>query len=103
MKIDGKGPGVPSAERLSSPQARDAREAPAAASENRLTDRVEISALGRSKSEGAEDSASVTPVEARRADRLDVIRDRVRSGFYASEEVQFAVAQTIVTRGDHRA
>ena len=103
MKIDGKGPGVPSAERLSASQARDAQEAPASAPDNRPTDRVEISALGRSRSEGSEDSIGVNPVPAKRADRIDVIRDRVRSGFYETDDVQFAVARQIVTRGDHRA
>jgi hypothetical protein len=103
MKIDGKGPGVPSAERVSAPQARDAQETPSPALEVRPTDRVEISALGRSKSESAEESTGVSPVPARRADRLDAIRDRVRSGFYETDAVQFAVARQIVSRGDHRA
>ena len=98
MKIDGKGPGIPSAERVS-PVARDAQGTSWPAPESRQNDRVEISALGRSKSEHAE---GVTPVPASQPDRLDLVRDRVRSGFYASDDVQVAVARQIVARGDHR-
>ena len=102
MKIDGQGSSLPPTERLPAPAARDAQETAPTAPDTRQSDRVEISALGRSKSESVEGRLDIRPVPAHQADRLDLIRDRVRSGFYASDDVQAAVARQIVARGDHR-
>ena len=103
MKIDGQGSSLPPAERVPALPARDGQEAAPTAPDARQTDRVEISALGRSKSESVEGGQlGIRPVPAHRADRFDLIGERVRSGFYASDEVQAAVARQIVARGDHR-
>ena len=102
MKIDGQGSSLPPTERLPAPSAREAQETAPTAPDTRQSDRVEISALGRSKRESVEGQLGIRPVPAHQADRLDQIRDRVRSGFYASDDVQAAVARQIVTRGDHR-
>jgi hypothetical protein len=102
MKIDRQGSSVPPTERLPAPSAREAQETAPTAPDTRQSDRVEISALGRSKSESVEGQRDIHPVPAHQADRLDLIRDRLRSGFYASDDVQAAVARLIVARGDHR-
>jgi hypothetical protein len=105
MKIQGKGPGPTPAERLTGVKPAETTETSRKAAEGKRSDSVEISAAGRAKS-GATDSstaASVAPVPAERADRLELIRERVRSGFYETEEVQYAVAREIVARGEHNA
>ena len=102
MKIDRQGSSLPPTERLPAPSAREAQETAPTAPDTRPSDRVEISALGRSKSESVEGRLGIHPVPADQADRLDQIRDRVRSGFYTSDDVQVAVARQIVARGDHR-
>src|SRR3990172_3951079 len=108
MKIEGKGPAATPAERI---QAIQSREAPAGkqnappSNPSRSSDRVEISAEGRALA-GAEaagvESVGPRPVPVDDPNRIDHVRERVRSGFYMSDEVQAAVARAIVARGDHQ-
>jgi hypothetical protein len=107
MKIEGKGSATTPAERLQAIQSRESaadQQRKAAAEAASRTDRVEISAAGRAKAEGVEpgaESVSPRPVPADDPNRIELVRERVRSGFYASDEVQSAVARQIVARGDH--
>jgi hypothetical protein len=108
MKIEGKGLGATPAERLQAIQGRDSasdQQKPSAAGAAR-SDRVEISAAGRARAHGVaggSDSGEARPVAADAPDRVELIRERVKSGFYLSDEVQAAVARQIVARGDHLA
>lgn len=103
MKIEGKGLGATPAERLKAIQGRegapDQRKTPVEGATR--TDRVEISAAAKARAQGVDSGSATQPVPADATDRIDQVRDRVQSGFYASDEVQAAVARQIVARGDH--
>lgn len=103
MKIEGKGPGPTPADRVPSVTARDAADpSRKPASDEKRGDRVEISAAARALSGEAGESGAVAPVPALAPDRLQQVAERVRSGFYETDEVQVAVARQIVAQGAHR-
>lgn len=106
MKIEGKGPGATPADRLQAIQARESaveQQKKSTAEGTPRSDRVEISAAGRARAgvDGGVDASSARPIPADDPDRLDLVRARVESGFYATDAIQSAVARQIVARGDH--
>lgn len=103
MKIEGKGPAATPAGRIEAVQSREGPKGKATPGPQVTGDRVEISAAGLAMAQGAPaEAVEPRPVPADAADRIGLVRERVRAGFYMSDEVQAAVARAIVARGDHQ-
>lgn len=104
MKIQGKGPGATSTERLPAIQQASRPSDPqrsSTADSQLRPDRVEISAEGRVRARSATETGSdrgVEPIPSDDPARLALIRQRVESGFYSKDAVLESVARAILAR-----